>query len=415
MGCDLVVALGQATVNGHGLFGLNCHGPRMQWPLLRRLAGQDHPPGTIVRLGEHELPQARQTSTVVGLGARGHWGFTAGMNEHQLAVGVAGWTSKVVASRPALQGTDLVRLTLERSHSVRQAVDVLSDLITRHGQGQPDVSEGRDHIFLIADPREAAVLEAAGSYWAAVNCQQVRAVSDTALIRQDWQRLAPGLAEQAMAQSWWRDDGSKIDFSGSLGAHPPSQRQALKRWGRATVLLEQQNGHIDLWFLRRLLADHFEGVVRRAPVGKGQVGPSLGAAFLAELSPEPDAVPLAWIALGAPEQAFYVPILLDGEPPAILDADNVVGAGFLRLPAELDKALDTRDDLDKWQARLDQQTEDFMVQARLLKRQGNQGQLQRQATLFMQQALGDSEAMSALDLERLRRPAPAEDLAYIAE
>src|SRR5438105_4187171 len=136
MGCDMVVALGQATVNGHKIFGLNAHGPRARWPVLRRCAGQLHAPGSVVKTRSHEVPEHRQTFAVLGCGPRGEWGLTHGINEHHVAMGLATWTSREVCSQPGLQGTELVRLTLERSHSACQAEEVLTDLITRYGQGQ---------------------------------------------------------------------------------------------------------------------------------------------------------------------------------------------------------------------------------------------------------------------------------------
>src|ERR1700694_3777890 len=113
MGADMVVALGQATVSGQTLFGLNWHAPRAQWPSLRRLAGQTHAPGSVIKTRAQEVPQARQTFTVLGCGPRGEWGLTHGLNEHHLAMGLATWTSKVASAQPGLLGTDLVRLTLE--------------------------------------------------------------------------------------------------------------------------------------------------------------------------------------------------------------------------------------------------------------------------------------------------------------
>src|SRR5207302_4014773 len=166
-----------------------------------------------------------------------------------------------------------------------------------------------------------------GPYWAALECQQVRAVSDTALIRQDWQRLARGLAKHAVAQGWWQENGSKVDFGGCLGAHPPAQAHALKRWGRATLLLEQQNGHIDLWFLRRLLADHFESMLRRPLPGQAEA-PALAATFLAAPPAEPDAAAVAWCAFGAPSQAAYVPVFVDGELPPCFEQDERAGNSF---------------------------------------------------------------------------------------
>src|SRR5581483_4207307 len=170
------------------------------------------------------LPQARQTWTVLGQQPAGCWGFTHGLNEHQVAVGVTGWYS---------------RLARERSQSSRQAIDVLTDLIARHGQGGASGDGPTDHVFLIADPAEAYVLEAAGRYWALQECRQTRAVTDAPLTRQDWRRLAPGLATLALEQGWWQDGGSKLDFAGCLDAKHPSHALARRRWGRASVALAQ--------------------------------------------------------------------------------------------------------------------------------------------------------------------------------
>ncbi len=427
MGCDMVVALGQATVNGQKLFGLNLHSPQPDWPIPRRLPGQCHSAGTTLRTSSHELTQVRQTFTVLGVGPRTDWGFSHGLNERQVAMGVARWQSKIGAANPGLAGTDLVRLTLERSHAAGHAVEVLTDLITRHGQNRPGQPEGADHIFLIADGLQALVVEAAGSFWAAHECQQVRAVSDTAFIRQDWQRLAPGLADFAIAQGWWRSDGSKLDFGGNFAAPTPTHSWALKRWGRASLLLEQQNGHIDLWFLRRMLADHFEGVVRPSAPPRRRAGlspavtdevteapPTLLTSFLTSLSLEPDAVPMGWCAFGPPDQAVYFPIFLDGELPALFQPDNIGRGRFLRQPAPLEKAQTRRNALDLWQAQIDQKTEDFLAQARALKKDGNLAQLQRQATLLMHEISAGVKGAHQPGEKKLT-PALAEDLAYVSE
>jgi hypothetical protein len=161
-----------------------------------------------------------------------------------------------------------------------------------------------------------------------------------------------------------------------------------------------------------MLAEHFESTSRRPSPGRAEALPTLANTFATALAPEPEEAAMAWCAFGSPSQAVFFPVWVDGELPAFFEEDNLVGDGFLRLPAALDRALSNREELDKWQARVDQQAEDFRVQARLLKQQGNRDQLQRQATLFMAQTCGSSEAeLDGGD----RRPAPVEDLAFFAE
>jgi hypothetical protein len=75
MGCDLVVALGTATVDGNTLFGHN------NGPLAHERHGLALEPGRTFTFGEKvrtthlELPQVRQTHTVLGCRSAGLWGY----------------------------------------------------------------------------------------------------------------------------------------------------------------------------------------------------------------------------------------------------------------------------------------------------------------------------------------------------
>jgi len=173
MASDLVVALGQATVSGTTLIGCKGHARRGQRQRLQLLAGGNHPPDDSVRATYLRLPQARQTYAVLGCQPEGTWGFADGVNEHHVAVGVAGWHSRLPAVGGGLTGTDLARLALERSHTALHALDILTDLIARHGQcPEGGTRAPADNLFLVADGQEAFVLESAGRYWAVLECPQ---------------------------------------------------------------------------------------------------------------------------------------------------------------------------------------------------------------------------------------------------
>src|SRR4029077_20341912 len=169
-------------------------------------SAKEHAPGELVDHARATLPQVKRTARVLGWENPGAWGLVFGCNEHQVSVGVSRWKSRLAKSPTGFEGSDLVRLALERSTSARLAKDVLGDLIERFGQ-----SDG-DHVFLLADAKESFVVEAAGSHWAIQECQKTRAVSDAGLIRQDWQRLSRGLAEHVIENGWGQCDGSKMDF-----------------------------------------------------------------------------------------------------------------------------------------------------------------------------------------------------------
>ena len=124
---------------------------------------------------EVELPQVRQTATVLGSRPEGCWGFTHGVNEHAVAVAATSQCTRLTKESSGLLGTDLVRLTLERSENARQAVDHLTNLIERHGQSRSGAKgEAGDNAFLIADAREAFAVETAGRYWVYQQVGEVR-------------------------------------------------------------------------------------------------------------------------------------------------------------------------------------------------------------------------------------------------
>ncbi len=169
---------------------------------------QFHELGETVPVANLMVPQVRQTNAVLGLQTPGQWGFTHGVNDYRVAAAATKWQSRLPGNAPGLDGADLVRLALERGRSAHIAVEVLTDLLERHGQTN-------DHIFLIADPEEAFVLETCGRYWALLECGHTRVVTDAAMmICQDW---APTSARGwRIASSKKRlvvqDDGSKDRF-----------------------------------------------------------------------------------------------------------------------------------------------------------------------------------------------------------
>jgi dipeptidase len=417
MGCDTVVAVGPATVDGDTLFAHSSHRPTDEYQSLCLVRGREYTSGEKLRAECVELPQARQTYTVLGSRPGRAWGYTHGLNEHGLAVGGTCFCSKLRRTQPGLVVTDLVRLVLERCTCARKAVDLLIDLVEHHGQGTSAGSpEGRDGdaSLLVADSTEAFAFEAAGSFWVYQQIEQVRAASDVGIIRQDWNRISHGLADQAIRQGWWPADGSKLDFAAALCANPVGEDSALRRWGRATLLLEQQNGHIDLPFLRRLMSDHYEGM--KCEVDPLETGPApaalcrhptpgddrwTAASMVAQLHADASRPRLAWCAFGPPCISVWFPVYLDGLVPEPMAqglgegeaAGRVEGLGrrlrqlhdqLRRDPLRWNRA---RSVFGRLQARVDQEVEQFAPEAAALKSRAALADLQRLAGILLQHHL----------------------------
>jgi dipeptidase len=428
MGCDMVVAMGPATATGHTFFGVNSHGPVGICQALVFTPGQTFAAGETAGTRHVDVPQTRQTCSVLGSQPPHAWGYRHGINEHQLVAACAAWQSKLPRQQPALLGTDLVRLVLERCNSARHGFELLTALVAKHGHGGAagySTDPSGDHILLLADAVEAYLIEVAGSGWAALECHDVRAASDVGLIRQDWTRLSPGLAQQVITQGWWQDDGSKLDFSASLSVDQTGSESALRRWGRATLLLEQQHGSIDGSVLRRILSDHYDGTSAEidplSPAGPISIcrhagrsnATSTAASFIVELLPERKGPPMAWCAFGPPCSSVYLPIFLDGELPEALcggqsspDVNSLWWQTHALLGAfgtDVHTWAHLRSSLALLQGRIDQETEDFCVDLR--DRAGEPVALRRQASLFMQNHVEQLETeFQRIEAALTRRP-----------
>src|SRR5262249_5522969 len=123
-------------------------------------------------------------------------------------------------------------------------------------------------------------------------------------------------------------DGSKLDFAGALGERYDELAAGMRRWGRATLLLQQQNGHLDVAFVRRLLSDHDEISWEDWDSAKtiaeptflcqhavGFAGQATAASMVVRLSADTANLGLAWCAFGPPCSGVYFPIFLDGDLP----------------------------------------------------------------------------------------------------
>jgi dipeptidase len=301
-------------------------------------------------------------------------------------------------------------------------VDVLTGLVERHGQGLVEDGVTKDHVFLVADTQEAVAVETAGAHWVSQQVGEVRAVSDASVIRQDWDRIAHGLADLAIRKGAWPADGSKLDFVGALCDWPTGERSGLRRWGRATLLLEQHNGAIDLACLRRLLADHYEGTRFEvkplepepgpAPLCQhGPLGAITSASLVAQFAADEDSLPILWYAAGPPCLGVALPVFLESDVPAALAQSEAAGSVWARA-REVVRRL--RISPERWmllrelnvplQARLDQEAEEFAREAAQWKKQGKHDELRRFAGLFLEHALELWDHRTRRFLEAVEEP-----------
>jgi secernin len=258
--CDTVVALGNATADGVTVLGKNSDREPNEAHHLLRVPRARHAPGDTVQCTYIEIPQVEETCEVLLAKPFWIWGAEMGANEHGVAIGNEAVFTKVpYDKRPGLIGMDLLRLGLERSRTAREALKVIIDLLTTHGQGGNCGFEHKMYYhnsFIIADSSDAWVLETAGPHWAAVQVKDVRTISNRITIGNQWDLASDDLVTHAIERGWCksRDD---FDFGRCYSDFLYTTFcDGRNRQCRTTDLLSSHKGEITVETVMRTLRDH---------------------------------------------------------------------------------------------------------------------------------------------------------------
>ena len=259
--CDTAVALGSATADGTTIFAKNSDRHPNECQPLHYSPRRRHPAGATLRCQYLEVPQASETWEVIGCRPWWLWGFETGVNEWGVAIGNEAVFSKEPYEETGLLGMDLVRLGLERGRDAYEALRVIVDYLERFGQGGQAGLYGRNlyhNSFIIADPREAWVLETAGRYWAAQRVQGARNISNVYSIETAWDEGSPDLIEHAVAMGWCKGERD-FNFARAYGDWKRPFAPRNFRYQRGRELLARDAGRITIDTMLAYLRDHYDG------------------------------------------------------------------------------------------------------------------------------------------------------------
>jgi secernin len=215
--CDTMVVTPEASADGVMLFGKNSDRAPNEAQYLTAVPAADHDSGSRVMCTYLKIDQAAHTNALLLSKPFWIWGAEMGVNEHGVAIGnEAVFTRMPRDKKPGLIGMDLLRLGLERADTAAKAVEVITELLARHGQGGSCGYRRRFYYhnsFLVADPREAWVLETAGRAWAARRIKGVGSISNGLTLGGEWELASADLVACAVRKGWCRR-GDDFSFAG---------------------------------------------------------------------------------------------------------------------------------------------------------------------------------------------------------
>jgi secernin len=346
--CDSFVILPAATTGGSMLLGKNSDRPVGETQPLRYVPARSPSSSDRLRLAYVEIADAPATLAHVGASPYWCWGHELGLNERGVAIGNEALFTRDLAQNqraardgdppePGILGMELLRLGLERGRTAAEAMEVMTDLLERHGQWgagvprTPSADGAYDNSYLIADGREAWVLETSGRRWIA---SQVRdsswSVSNQATIRGDWDRASDDIAEHA------RDAGARFDFAAAYTDPQVPLQVSHIRLQRSRQLIRDavRAGGADVAMAASVLRDHYEGTFLEGPYfnaarpdfmtlcmhshPSGFTWGNTASSAVFVLPPD-DRPPHLWWAAATPCTSVYVPVFVEagGVPEAL--------------------------------------------------------------------------------------------------
>jgi secernin len=190
--CDTFVATPNKTVDGSIILGKSADDQINEAHYVLHVPHKKYSRGQLVRVTHLLIPQAEETNEIVLHKAFWYWGGEEGINEHGLSIGIEAAYSTLTGTetKDGLIGCDLVRIALERARTCSEAIEVVTRLLKTYGQaGNIEISGNSevDLTYLIADQREAWILETAGREYAAKKVKDFDAISNHYMLENDWE------------------------------------------------------------------------------------------------------------------------------------------------------------------------------------------------------------------------------------
>ncbi len=331
--CDTIVALPNSTSNNTTIFGKNSDRPKLEsQPLVQipRIKNQSkYTECQFVKIPSTEISYAH-----VGSKPFWCWGYEHGFNEYQVVIGNEGLGTHIPASSsPKLIGMEIVRLALERSKNAKEAVKIITDLISTHGQGVFQNNQNvrtYDNGYLIADPKEAYIIETAGHEWVVKKVEGTEGISNIHSIGTNWDNISDTAITTAKSLKL-QIDSPKLNFANTFCDFDSrfDGRGEFRRL-RSCTYLENLKTNINLKDIISILKDHSDGenlniaqnfldtktICMHYP--KPDSDGNTAASLVSELYSDNSQLDIHWTSMYSPCLGIFLPMFIEGKIPNVL-------------------------------------------------------------------------------------------------
>ncbi|MHA1749299.1 MAG: C69 family dipeptidase, partial [Promethearchaeota archaeon] len=262
--CDTLVALGNSTESGNVIFGKNSDRPQNEIQLITYAPKYQHVEGDTVNCTYIPIPQVKETAAILLSQPFWMWGAEMGANEYGVVIGNEAVYTYEPLRNEGLLGMDLLRLGLERSNSAYNSIKIITELLEKYHQGggcsYEDSTWTYHNSFLIADSKEAYVLETADDWWIVEKVVDVRSISNGLSIRGKGDFRREGIVNHAIEMGYCKDDDD-FDFVVTFsGGYISNTLSPFSREGKSTLLLKNNIGKITPSLMMDFLREHDVGI-----------------------------------------------------------------------------------------------------------------------------------------------------------
>ena len=260
--CDTYVSLGTNSKDGSVIFGKNSDRLGNEAQLITYAPRRKHSKGEELKCTHITIPQVGETAAVLMNQPYWMFGCENGVNEYGVVIGNESVATKEPLNDTGLLGMDLLRLGLERSQTAKEALNVITDLLKKHGQGGAHNKKGLNYhnSMIIADPNEAYVLETAGEWWIVEIVKDFRSISNNISIRGKGDMRKKGIIQHAIEKGYCKDDDN-FDFKMIFSSSPSHDEFPLNsRDGCSMNQLIRNKGKVTVPIMMEFLREHEVGI-----------------------------------------------------------------------------------------------------------------------------------------------------------